>query len=58
MHLPPIEQQDEMTRAFEKLKVASKEPEAMKAHWRDWMSDSTWAMIKQRTLLKRAGQLC
>ena len=22
------------------------------------MSDSTWAMIKQRTLLRRAGQLC
>ena len=28
-----------------------------KNHWRDWMSDSTWAMMKQRTLLRRAGQL-
>ena len=29
----------------------------MNAHWRDWMSDSTWAMMKQRTSLRRAGQL-
>jgi hypothetical protein len=28
-----------------------------KAHWHDWMSDSTWLLIKQRTLLRRAGQL-
>ena len=30
-----------MTQAFEKLKVACVEPEKMKAHWCDWMSDST-----------------
>ena len=46
-----------MTRAFEKLKVACEGPEKTKAHWRDWMSNSTWAMIKQCTLLRRAGQL-
>ena len=58
LHLPPIEQQDEMTGAFEKIKVASEEPETTKAHWRDWMSNSTWLLIKQRTSLCRAGQLC
>ncbi len=26
------------------------------AHWRDWMSNSTWLLIKQRTLLRRGGQ--
>ena len=57
LHLPPIEQQDDMTQAFEKLKAACEEPETTKAHWRDWMSDNTWAMIKQCTSLKRAGQL-
>ena len=31
-----------MTQAFKKLKAACKEPEKTKAHWRDWMSDSTW----------------
>jgi hypothetical protein len=46
-----------MTRAFEKMKVACEEPETTKAHWRDWMSDSTWLLIKQRTSLHRAGQL-
>jgi hypothetical protein len=58
LHLPPIEQQDDMTQAFEKLKAACEEPETTKAHWRDWMSNNTWAMIKQRTSsLKQAGQL-
>jgi hypothetical protein len=48
-----------MTQAFEKLKVTCEEPEKTKAHWRDWMSDSSWAMIKQRTWsLRRADQLC
>ena len=46
-----------MTQAFEKLKAACEEPEKTKAHWRDWVSDSMWAMIKQRTLLSQAGQL-
>ena len=58
LHLPPIEQQDDMTRAFEKMKVACEEPETTKAHWRDWMSNSTWLLIKQRMSLRRAGQLC
>jgi hypothetical protein len=46
-----------MTQAFEKLKAACDEPEKTKAHWHDWMSDSTWAMMKQHTSLRRAGQL-
>ncbi len=52
-----MEQQDDMTRAFEALKVTCKELETTKAHWRDWMSDSTWLLIKHRTSLRRAGQL-
>ncbi len=55
--LPPIEQQDEMTQAFKKMKVACEEPERTKAHWRNWMSNSTWLLIKHRTSLRRAGQL-
>ena len=57
LQLPPVEQQDDLTRAFEALKVTCKEPETTKAHWCDWMSDSTWLLIKQRTSLHRAGQL-
>ncbi len=57
LHLPPIELQDEMTRAFKKMKVACEEPGKTKAHWRYWMSDSTWLLIQQRTSLPRAGQL-
>ena len=52
-----MEQQDDPTRAFEALKVTCEEPEMTKAHWRDWMSDSTWLLIKQRMSLHQAGQL-
>jgi len=47
--LSPVEQQDDLMRAFEALRVTCEEPETMKAHWRDWMSDSTWLLIKQCT---------
>jgi hypothetical protein len=39
------------------MKVACEEPGTAKAHWHDWMSDSTWLLIKQCTSLRRAGQL-
>jgi hypothetical protein len=52
-----VEQQDDLTQAFEALKVTCEEPEMTKAHWCNWMSDSTWLLIKQRTSLRRAGQL-
>ena len=29
----------------------------MKAHWCNWMSDSTWLLIKQHMSLRQAGQL-
>jgi hypothetical protein len=57
LHLPHVEQQDDLTRAFEALKVTCEEPEMTKAHWRHWTSDSTWLVIKQRTSLRRAAQL-
>jgi hypothetical protein len=57
LRLPPVEQQDGLTQAFEALKATCAEPTMTKAHWRDWMSDSTWLLIKQRTSLRRAGQL-
>ena len=57
LKLPPAEQQDDLTRAFKAQKVTCMEPETTKTHWRDWMSDSTWLLIMQRTLLRRAGQL-
>jgi hypothetical protein len=39
LQLPSHEQQDELTKAFEELKVACKEPETTKHHWRNWMSN-------------------
>ena len=58
LQLPPVEQQqDDLTRAFEALKVTCEEPEAAKAHWRYWINNNTWLLIKQRTSLRRVGQL-
>ena len=46
-----------MTQAFEDLKATCEDPTTAKYHRRDWMSNSTWLLIRQRTSLKRAGQL-
>ena len=45
LKLPPAKQQDNLTRAFEALKVTCEESETTKAHWHDWMSDITWLLI-------------
>ena len=58
LQLPPQELRDDLTKAFEGLKATCKEPMTVKHHWCDWMSDSMWLLIKQRTLLCWAGQLC
>ena len=57
LKLPPAEQQDDLTQAFEALKVTCEESTTTKAQWHDWMHDKTWLLIRQRTLLRRAGRL-
>ena len=57
LQLPPHEQQEELTKAFEELKVACEGPEMKKHHWRNWMSESKWLLIKQCMLLRWTGQL-
>jgi hypothetical protein len=57
MKLPPAEQQDDLTLAFEVLKATCKEPTTTKPQWRDWMHDNMWLLIKRRTSLRRAGRL-
>ena len=56
LHLPPG-QQDELTAAFETLKATCKELLVTKWHWHNWISNGTWLLIRQRTSLRRAGQL-
>ncbi len=57
LKLPPAEQQDDLTQAFEALKVTCKESTTTKAQWCDWMHDKTWLLIRQRTSLRQAGRL-
>ena len=57
LQLPPQELRDDLTQVFEELKVICEEPTAAKHHWRNWMRDSTWLLIRQCTSLHRAGQL-
>ncbi len=53
----PHELWDDLTTVFEALKATSKEPEAAKCHWHDWVSEGTWLLIKQCMSLQQAGQL-
>ncbi len=46
-----------MTATFETLKATSQEPTAAKQHWRNWISNGTWLLMRQCTLLRWAGQL-
>ncbi len=46
LKLPPAEQQDDLTQAFEALKVTCEESKTAKAQWRDWMHNKTWLLIR------------
>jgi hypothetical protein len=56
LQLPPQELRDETT-AFIALQATCKDPEEVKRHWLNWVSDETWLLIKQRTSLRWAGWL-
>jgi hypothetical protein len=58
MQLPPQELRDDLTTALAVLQAACKESKVAKHHWHDWVSESTWLLIKQRMSLHRAGWLC
>jgi hypothetical protein len=49
---------DELTTAFKKMKAECIEPAAKRQNCKDWVSNATWQLIKQRMSLRRAGQLC
>ncbi len=49
--------QDDLTTAFVVLQATCKDPEAAKWHWRNWVNDKTWLLIKRRTSLCWAGRL-
>ncbi len=57
MQLSPQELRDDLTTAFEALKATCEEPEAAKSHWRNWVSEGTWLLIKKCMSLQRAGRL-
>jgi hypothetical protein len=57
MQLPPHELWDYLNTVFVALQATCKEPEAVKRHWRDWVSAKMWLLIKQPTLVCRAGRL-
>ena len=56
--LPPVEEQDEVTRAFEELHKTCVEGERRKRKHGDWILPETWHLIKQRSMLRCSGRLC
>ena len=56
MQLPPGPH-DQLMTAFETMKATCTDPVSERRECKDWVSDTTWQLIKQRTSLHRAGQL-
>jgi hypothetical protein len=54
----PTGPHNELTMAFKKMKAECIEPAAKYRNCKDWVSNATWQLIKQRTSLHQAGQLC
>ena len=53
----PAGPHDELTTAFKNLKVECINPAAKQHNCKDWVSDATWQLIKQRMSLLQARQL-
>ncbi len=56
--LPPVEEQDEVTRAFGELRKTCAEGERRTRKHGNWISSETWHLIKQRLMVRRSGRLC
>jgi hypothetical protein len=49
--------QDEMTTNFEKLRVLCDEPDPKKRPQNNWISDDTWKIVRNMTMLRTSGRL-
>ncbi len=50
-------EETEHTKTFSCLVAECVKPELHKRHGNDWISDKTWALVGQRTALRRVGKL-
>jgi hypothetical protein len=57
LQLPPQELWDDLMAAFVAMQATCEDLKAAKQHWRDWVSDKTWLLIKRCTSLCQASQL-
>ena len=55
--LPPPDEQDNLTRAFEELQKTCKDKGKTKRVSRDWISMEMWVLIEHRTMLRCTGHL-
>ena len=56
--LPPVEEQDELTRVLGELRKTCEEGERTQRKHGDWILPGTWHLIEHRSMLRRAGNLC
>ncbi len=57
LHLPPVEEQDQLTRSFGELQNTCEEDATQ---WRmkyDWILEESWWLITHRVMLCRTGRL-
>jgi hypothetical protein len=58
LHLPPVEEQDQLTRLLGELRNTCEENATQ---WRmkyDWILEESWRLIAHRAMLRRTGHLC
>jgi hypothetical protein len=58
LHLPPVEEQDQLTRLFGELQNTSKENATQQQIKYNWILEESWWLIAHRAMLRRTGRLC
>ncbi len=58
LHLPPVKEQDQLTRLFEELRNTCKGNAMQRRMKYDWILEESWRQIAHRAMLCRTGRLC
>jgi hypothetical protein len=58
LHLPPVEEQDQLTRLFGELQNTCEENAAQRRMKYDWILEESWRLIAHRAMLRHTGRLC
>jgi hypothetical protein len=58
LQLQQVEEQDQVTQNFGKLRERCMEMDPTKQPWNNWISQEIWQLIAHRAMLRHTGHLC